>query len=126
MVVPRSARLYPSIGKSVHPQSESGTNRALTLVSSTQPPRTLSLSFADAPSIIYRELMFTRPLRGYDLETQGEILNNISKAVEQGLLKSIVWKKEVLSVSSLREMHALQESGQAMGKIAFEVNDTIE
>ena len=70
--------------------------------------------------------MFTRPLRGYDLETQGEILNNITKAVEQGLLKSIVWKKEVLSVSSLREMHALQESGQAMGKIAFEVGDTIE
>jgi len=71
------------------------------------------------------ELMFTRPLRNYDLETQGEILNNISKAVEQGLLKSIVWKKKVFSVNNLREMHALQESGQAIGKISFEVGDTI-
>lgn len=70
--------------------------------------------------------MFTRPMRGYDLETQGEILNNISTAIERGLLKSIVWKKKVLSVSTLREMHALQESGQSMGKIAFEVGDTIE
>lgn len=70
--------------------------------------------------------MFARPLRNYDLETQGEILNDISKAVEQGLLKSIVWKKKAFSVHSLREMHALQESGQAIGKIAFEVGDTIE
>jgi NADPH2:quinone reductase len=70
--------------------------------------------------------MFARPMRGYDLETQGEILTSISKAVEQGLIKNIVTKKEVLSCASLREMHTLQESGKAYGKISFEVADTIE
>jgi hypothetical protein len=48
------------------------------------------------------------------------------RAVEQGLLKSIVWKRHVLSVASLRDMHAPQESGQATGKITFEVGDAIE
>ena len=70
--------------------------------------------------------MFTRPMRNHDLETQGEILNSIAKAVEQGLIKNIVSQKRVFSVSSLREMHALQESGSAFGKIAFEVGDTIQ
>jgi len=72
------------------------------------------------------ELMFARPLKNHDLEVQGEILTDLSKAVEQGLIKSMVWKKKLLSLSSLREMHALQESGTAYGKIAFEVGDTIE
>ena len=67
--------------------------------------------------------MFARPLRNYGLETQGEILSNITNAVSQGLLKRIVWKKKVFSVHSLRGLHALQESGQAIGRIAFEVGD---
>lgn len=72
------------------------------------------------------ELMFTRPLHGYDLETQGRILNEVAKLAEEGKLTNITTVKEVLSVQSLRKAHETVENGKAIGKIVFEVKDTIE
>ncbi|KZT27715.1 GroES-like protein [Neolentinus lepideus HHB14362 ss-1] len=71
------------------------------------------------------EFMFARPMHGYDLETQGRILNEVAKLAEEGKLTSFTTVKEVLSVQSLRKAHETVESGKAIGKIVFDVKDTI-
>lgn len=70
--------------------------------------------------------MLSKPMMDYDVESQGGILGQLSEAVEKGLVKSFVGSKVSLSVGSLREMHTFQESGKAIGKVAFEVKDNIE
>jgi NADPH2:quinone reductase len=82
-------------------------------------------AFGKALSLHY-ELMFTRGLSGHDLATQGRILNDASKLIDEGVLQSIVTKREVLSVASLRAAHREIESGKAIGKITFSVPDKWE
>ncbi|EPQ60268.1 zinc-binding alcohol dehydrogenase [Gloeophyllum trabeum ATCC 11539] len=72
------------------------------------------------------ECMFTRSMHGYDLEAQGRILNEVAKLAEEGKLTSLTTVKEVFSVRSLRKAHETIDSGKAIGKIVFEVKDTIE
>lgn len=65
--------------------------------------------------------------RRYDLESQGRILAHIARLTEDGTLRpSQVTVRKEFSVANLREMHALQGSGKAYGKIAFTVPDTIQ
>jgi hypothetical protein len=78
----------------------------------------ISNRFPDLPILYNGELIFTRALKGYDLETQGEILNNIRR-LSRKVSSRVSFRRSmssVRSVASLREMHALQESGQAISK----------
>lgn len=62
------------------------------------------------------ELMFTRPLHGVDLEYQGFILNSGAKMIDSGALKMPDVKVMPFDLESLKEAHAYQESGKAIGK----------
>ena len=72
------------------------------------------------------EVMFTKTLFGYRLESQGQILEKLAKLVEEGILPSLVTKREVFSLAKLREAHKLQESEKVYGKIVFNVPDVWE
>jgi len=72
------------------------------------------------------EFMFSRPMNGYHIEEQGRILKQLKKAAEQGDVKTMVKEKKVLSAGSLKEMHEFSESGKALGKIVFEIGNTIQ
>jgi len=72
------------------------------------------------------EFMFSKAAHGYDLGTQGRMLNDLATAAEQGSVTSLATVKEVLSVESLRKGHELLESGKSIGKVVYQVNDTIE
>jgi len=71
------------------------------------------------------EFMFSRPLRGWHIEEHGRILGELKKAVERGEVGSGVNVRKVLGAASLREAHELLESGKAVGKVVFEIGDTI-
>merc|ERR1712039_987533 len=62
------------------------------------------------------ELMFTRPLYGVDLEYQGFILNAGARMIDSGALKMPDVKVLPFDLESLKEAHAYQESGKAIGK----------
>jgi NADPH2:quinone reductase len=53
-------------------------------------------AFGKALSLHY-ELMFARGLNGHDLTTQGRSLNGAYKLIDEGVLQSIVTRREVLS-----------------------------
>ncbi|KDQ62898.1 hypothetical protein JAAARDRAFT_53120 [Jaapia argillacea MUCL 33604] len=72
------------------------------------------------------EFMLSKPAHQFDLESQGRMLNDLAKAAEEGLVGSLVWRKEVLSVENLRKYHEIVGEGKGMGKVVFEVRDTIE
>jgi len=78
------------------------------------PPFYRSLSFS-------WELMFTKPIFGYNLESQGHILEKLAKLAEQEILPSLITQREVFTLSRLEAGHKLQASGKAYGKIAFSV-----
>jgi len=66
------------------------------------------------------EFMFSRPqYEPEDIAHQSHILNTVSQMIDAGKLKTPVWKSLPWSLESLREMHALQESGKAIGKIVM-------
>jgi zinc-binding alcohol dehydrogenase family protein len=70
------------------------------------------------------EVMFTKTLFGYQLESQGHILEKLAKLAEEGALPSLVTRSEVFSLAKLREAHELQASEKVYGKIVFRVPDT--
>jgi NADPH:quinone reductase len=73
-----------------------------------------------------REYMFCKPVNDFEVESQGHYLAQLKKAVDKGLIQSIVGKREILSTKSLRAMHDYQESGRAIGKVTFDITDTFE
>merc|ERR1712110_289666 len=62
------------------------------------------------------ELMFTRPIFGVDMESQGLILNTGAKMIDSGALKLPQLKVLPFDLESLRSAHTEQESGKAIGK----------
>ncbi|EPQ60266.1 zinc-binding alcohol dehydrogenase [Gloeophyllum trabeum ATCC 11539] len=72
------------------------------------------------------EYMFAKSAEDYEQESQGRILNLLADAAEEGKVGNLTTVKEVLSLASLKRGHELLESGKAIGKIVFEVRDTIE
>ncbi|EJD45397.1 GroES-like protein [Auricularia subglabra TFB-10046 SS5] len=71
------------------------------------------------------EFMFAKAIHGYDIESQGKALATIVQLAAEGSLAPLVTVHRELSVANLTEMHALQASGKAYGKIAFTVPDTL-
>ncbi|SDJ90851.1 zinc-binding alcohol dehydrogenase family protein [Microbulbifer yueqingensis] len=67
------------------------------------------------------EFMFTRSrYRTPDMQRQGEILNEIARLVDEGVLKSTVNQVlEPINAANLRQAHALIESGHTIGKIVL-------
>ncbi|WP_010515639.1 zinc-binding alcohol dehydrogenase family protein [Komagataeibacter oboediens] len=71
---------------------------------------------------LHWELMFTRPLFGTaDMGRQGEILNEVSRLVNDGRIRTTLGRNlGLITAANLRQAHALIESGQAKGKIVLE------
>lgn len=62
------------------------------------------------------ELMFTRPMEGVDLLRQHEILDEVSRLVDEGVLSSTEQRSFPLTASTLQEALIIQHSGKAIGK----------
>jgi zinc-binding alcohol dehydrogenase family protein len=71
---------------------------------------------------IHWEFMFTRPVFATaDMDAQGALLNEVSKLVDDGVLKTTLAENfGPISAANLRRAHALIESGRAKGKIVLE------
>lgn len=71
---------------------------------------------------IHWEFMFTRSLFGTDdIEAQHRILTEVSRLVDQGIIRSTLAKNfGVISSANLRRAHALIETSHAHGKIVLE------
>lgn len=71
---------------------------------------------------IHHELMFTRPIFGTpDLAAQGGLLNEVSRLVDNGRLKTTLTQRlSPINAANLKQAHALIESGAARGKIVLE------
>ncbi len=71
---------------------------------------------------VHWELMFTRSLyQTPDMSAQHRLLNEVADLVDAGLLRSTVTNTlGALSVATLRQAHALVESGKGLGKTVLE------
>jgi zinc-binding alcohol dehydrogenase family protein len=71
---------------------------------------------------LHWELMFTRPLFGTpDMAEQGKLLNEVAALVESGRIRSTATEVAgKIDAATLRNVHALVESGKARGKIVLE------
>ncbi|WP_102797123.1 zinc-binding alcohol dehydrogenase family protein [Bowmanella denitrificans] len=65
------------------------------------------------------EFMFTRSMyQTEDMAKQGELLNELSALVEQGIIKSTIQEQLVpINAENLRKAHALIEQGNTIGKV---------
>ncbi|KZO98472.1 GroES-like protein [Calocera viscosa TUFC12733] len=71
------------------------------------------------------EFMFSRPMRGWKVEEQGEILGKLKRAAERGEVRSGVRVRKVLGARALREAHEMVEAGKGVGKIVFDIGESI-
>lgn len=66
------------------------------------------------------EFMSAAPEFKINMEKQGEILNEIAKLIESGILKNIVTTRlGKISVENLKKAHAIVESGKTIGKVTL-------
>lgn len=72
------------------------------------------------------EMVFTKATFGYNLKSQGQILEKLAKLAEDGVFPSFVTKREVFSLAKLKEGHELQASEKVYGKIVFSVPEIWE
>ncbi|MFZ1426664.1 MAG: zinc-binding alcohol dehydrogenase family protein [Geminicoccaceae bacterium] len=80
------------------------------------------LPFKQKSVSIHWELMFTRSMFGTaDLTEQGRLLNEVSRLVDAGTIRSTFAQSfGLISAANLRRAHELIESGRAKGKIVLE------
>ncbi len=86
-------------------------------------PATLDINaFKRKSASVHWELMFTRSLfETADIGEQGRLLNEVSRLVDKGTLRSTVTERySPIDAANLRKVHALIESGRARGKIVLE------
>lgn len=86
-------------------------------------PATLDVSpFKQKSVSTHWELMFTRSMFDTaDIAKQGELLNEISRLVDAGTLKTTLGESfGTIDAANLRRAHALIESHRAVGKIVLE------
>jgi NADPH2:quinone reductase len=71
---------------------------------------------------LHFELMFTRPrLDGGTMIRQHEILSAVAVLVDHGKIRTTLTKRlSPISAATLREAHAIVESGTAIGKVVVE------
>ncbi|OPX06258.1 zinc-binding alcohol dehydrogenase family protein [Mycobacterium sp. AT1] len=82
-------------------------------------PVGLDLAALKTKSIAWHwELMFTRPMFGYDMEFQGALLAEAAKMVDAGDLRTTLTTAiEGFDADGLRKAHRLVESGRMVGKV---------
>jgi NADPH:quinone reductase len=86
-------------------------------------PGTLDISKFKRKSVsVHWELMFTRSIFDTpDIAEQGKILNQVSRLVDEGVLKSTMTERYTpINAANLKQVHTLIESGKARGKIVLE------
>lgn len=87
-----------------------------------QKPLNLMSLFGKSISFSW-EYMGTRPIFGYEQQRQGDLLAQLASYVDNGLIKPWVGAKyDTATAETLRDGHILQESGKAVGKIAYTAN----
>ncbi len=89
------------------------------IVSITESSKPLNLDILKNKSVSFSwELMFTRSMHQTDdMARQGDILNHISKLLDDGTLKSTMTTQlDGFTVENLKEAHRMQESGKSIGK----------
>ncbi|WP_029011459.1 zinc-binding alcohol dehydrogenase family protein [Niveispirillum irakense] len=71
---------------------------------------------------IHWELMFTRPIFGTpDMDEQGKLLNQVADLVDAGRIRTTLTETlSPINAATLKQAHALIESGKARGKIVIE------
>jgi NADPH2:quinone reductase len=71
---------------------------------------------------VHWELMFTRSIfNTVDIAEQGKLLNEVSRLVDEGLLRSTMTERySPINAANLKQVHTLIESGRARGKIVLE------
>jgi len=72
------------------------------------------------------EFMFSKLLRNYMVETQGEYLNSISDLIDNGKIKSTLTKSFHFTSENLSKAHEELESNVTIGKIALHFNEKKE
>lgn len=72
------------------------------------------------------EVMLSKGVYEYELESQGAILRHAARLLEDGTLKSVCKERDVLSVKGLIKAHERLESGKAVGKIGLSIGEDIE
>lgn len=86
-------------------------------------PKTFDIMlFKRKAASIHHELMFTRPIYGTpDLGEQGRILNEVSRLVDEGKIRSTLTERlSPINAANLKKAHALIERGSAIGKVVLE------
>jgi NADPH:quinone reductase len=86
-------------------------------------PATLDIIKFKRKSVsVHWELMFTRTIFNTpDISEQGKILNEVSRLVDAGILKTTMTAKySLINATNLKQVHTLIESGKARGKIVLE------
>ena len=86
-------------------------------------PPTLDITPFKRKSVsVHWELMYTRTIYGTpDMAEQGRLLEEVSRLVDDGTLRSTMTRNEgSINAANLKRVHALIESGRALGKIVLE------
>jgi len=68
---------------------------------------------------VHWELMFTKSLQGYRLESQGAILREVAELVDAGKMKTTRTTLLPADAGKLGEVHAALEAGTAVGKMVM-------
>lgn len=71
------------------------------------------------------EMMFSKGAFQTDLQSQGDILAEVAKLYDAGMLNNLVTESSELSVKTLVQAHEKLESGKTIGKIAFTVGSDL-
>ncbi len=86
-------------------------------------PPTLDINpFKRKSASVHWELMYTRTIyQTADMAEQGRLLNEVSRLVDDGVLRSTMTRNEgPITAAALKRVHAVIESGRARGKIVLE------
>jgi NADPH2:quinone reductase len=107
-------RQLPAIGSLLRPFGH------LTLIDD---PTALDIVSLKRKSIsVHWELMFTKTLFGFDLESQGRILREVAKLVDEGKLRSTLKTRlEGLTASHVEEAHRILLEARGIGKTVIEL-----
>ena len=86
-------------------------------------PKTFDIMLFKRKAVsIHHELMFTRSIFGTpDLAEQGRLLNEVSRLVDEGKLRStLTIRLTPINAATLKQAHALVESGATRGKVVLD------
>lgn len=88
------------------------------IVAIDEPPGLDLLPLKEKSIAWHWELMFTRPLFGYDLQAQQQWLTRVAALVDEGVLRTTLTEAiGDFTAAGLREAHRKVESGRMVGKV---------